>query len=171
MLSPALELKFWKYYKACMSVPWFCTKVIITRSSYLYLSFPNLKYFLCGHMHTWFYELSFRGNAIIKIHIFLSLHCVLCFLDYLDSNGNVLPSHLRPLCNWEKNSQTPLVYSISLEEENRKFKNCWLWIKQRLKAFLILLHFWSRICSGSRDSILANKYTIAGLSFVFQGYE
>lgn len=60
-----------------------------------------------GDMLTWFNKFSFQHAAIIKISTFLWLHCVLYFLDYLHSNGNVLPSHLRLCCNWEKDLQNP----------------------------------------------------------------
>lgn len=72
----------------------------------------------------------------------------------------------------KKPCNPPVVYSISREEENKKFKNCCQSTsQQRLKAFLIPLHFWSRNHNESRDSILAKNYTTAGLAFVFYRYE
>lgn len=67
--------------------------------------FPRSPRTVRGYVLTWFNKFSFQHAAIIKISIFLWLHCAPYFLDYLHSNGNVLPSHLRLCCNWEKDLQ------------------------------------------------------------------
>lgn len=94
------------------------------------------------------------------------------FLDYLHPNGNVLPSHLRLSCNWEKDLQNPhFMYSISSEEENGNLKNSCLWTRQqRVKGFLIPPHFWGRICTEPRKSIPGNQDSRAGLQFLCQGW-
>lgn len=69
--------------------------------------FPGSPRTVSRYVLTWFNKLSFQRAALIKISMFLRLHCVLYFLDYLHSNGNVLPSHLRLSCNWEMDFQNP----------------------------------------------------------------
>lgn len=91
--------------------------------------FPRSPRTVSGFMLTWFNKLSFQPAATIKISIFLWLHCALYFLNYLHSNGNVLPSHLRLSCNWGKDLPNRPSCTAFPEEKKRKFKNSCLWNK------------------------------------------